>query len=89
MGDLSKSPDVFNILVFEDGAPLDVGVDAVEHVADPQKEDDLPVVEKLFLQRPCDCFFARVLFPCYKNQGGFLIVPVGPPFCRDAAFSHL
>src|SRR4030042_3947632 len=85
VGDFRKPTDVFKILIFENGASFDVGVDSIEDIANTEEICDLAVIEEIFFQGPRDGLLTRILFAGDEDQRRFLIVSIGPLFGGDSA----
>ena len=67
------------------GLPLDVGVHAVEHVADAEEVDHLAVLEQLALERLGDALPVGLVLAGDQDQRGLLVVLLRPPLGLDDA----
>jgi hypothetical protein len=65
--------------------PLDVGVDAIEHVPDTEEVHHLSIVEQLPLQRLRQTFSIGLMLAGHQDQCCLLVVFLGPPLRLDEA----
>ena len=82
VGDLGEAAHVLQPVLL---LALDVGVHAVEHVADAEEVDHLAVLEQLALERLGHALPVGLVLAGHQDQRGLLVVLLGPVLRLDDA----